>query len=159
MRFVFVDRIVAVEIGRSIETLKNIAASEDVFNDHFPGHPVFPGALIVETVDQATQLLVGMTYDFGRVARLEHLDRTTFRQLVRPGDQLRIRCERTDADEAAWTVQAVVSVGDRGAATARLRYAIDDVVLGSETGARAERVRDLAATLRSDIVARAARLI
>jgi 3-hydroxyacyl-[acyl-carrier-protein] dehydratase len=44
MRFVFVDRVVSAEPRRSIETLKNVSAAEDVFADHFPGYPVFPGA-------------------------------------------------------------------------------------------------------------------
>ena len=49
MRFVFVDRIVAAEPLRRIDTLKNVSATEDVFADHFPGYPVFPGALVVQT--------------------------------------------------------------------------------------------------------------
>ena len=62
MRFVFVDRIVALDVGRSIETVKNVSASEDIFTDHFPDHPVFPGALIVESFEQAAQLLIAETY-------------------------------------------------------------------------------------------------
>ena len=52
MRFAFVDRIVAAEPLRRIDTLKNVSATEDVFADHFPGYPVFPGALVVEAFAQ-----------------------------------------------------------------------------------------------------------
>ena len=43
MRFVFVDRIVTLDVPRRIETSKNVSGLEDVFDDHFPGYPVLPG--------------------------------------------------------------------------------------------------------------------
>src|SRR5439155_19432349 len=64
MRFVFVDRIVAAEPLLRIDTLKNVSATEDVFADHFPGYPVFPGALVVEAFAQACELLIAMSHDF-----------------------------------------------------------------------------------------------
>ena len=73
MRFIFVDRIVAVEPGRSIETLKNVSATEDVFADHFPGSPILPGALIVEAFGQAAELLIGMSHDWTKMGRLTRL--------------------------------------------------------------------------------------
>src|SRR5256885_14203275 len=93
MRFVFVDRIIAVVPGRSIETRRNVSATEDVFADHFPGFPILPGALIVETLGQAAELLIGMSHDWTRVGRLGRLARALFRHFVRPGDLLRVRCE------------------------------------------------------------------
>jgi len=106
MRFVFVDRVVSAEPRRSIETLKNVSAAEDVFADHFPGYPVFPGALVIEAFAQASQLLIGMSHDFTAVGRLHGLSRVAFGRLVRPGDQLAIRCERRSA-EGAWVVDAM----------------------------------------------------
>jgi len=37
VRFVFIDRITGLESGRSIEILKNVSATEDVFDDHSRG--------------------------------------------------------------------------------------------------------------------------
>ena len=90
MRFVFVDRLVSAVPPRHIETLKNVSATEDVFTDHFPGYPVFPGALVVEAFGQASQLLIGMSHDFAEVGRLRRLSRVAFRRQVRPGDQLKV---------------------------------------------------------------------
>jgi 3-hydroxyacyl-[acyl-carrier-protein] dehydratase len=151
MRFVFVDRIVALDVGRSIETVKNVSASEDIFTDHFPDHPVFPGALIVESFEQAAQLLIAETYGFARLGRLRRLSRVAFRRLVRPGDTLQVRCERRDADERAWTVAATAQVGGRPVATAVLVFALEEVAEGPETAERGARLRRLMGTLRDDL--------
>src|SRR4030095_4946197 len=114
MRFVFVDRIVSAEPRRHIETLKNVSAAEDVFADHFPGYPVYPGALVVEALAQASQLLIGLSHEFTAVGRLGGLSRVAFRRAVRPGDQLAIRCERRGLGDA-WVLDAAATVdGQRG---------------------------------------------
>src|SRR3990172_4603519 len=109
MRFVFVDRVLDLEPGRAIETIKSVSASEDVFTDHFPGYPILPGALIVEAFEQAAQLLIGMTHDFATVGRLTRLSRVSFRRFVRPGDQLRLRCDLRSA-APAWVLAAQAEV-------------------------------------------------
>lgn len=154
MRFIFVDRIVGFESGRSLESLKNVSASEDVFEDHFPGCPIMPGALIVEAFDQAAQLLVGMSHAFQRLGRLVQLSRATFRRLVRPGDQLRIRCERRDGDSERWTVDAIARVDGRPVATATLLFVIEDVAEGDASAERARRLRDRVGVLRDEVLER-----
>ena len=135
MRFVFVDRIVTMEVGRSIVTLKNISASEDVFDDHFPGAPVFPGALLLETFEQASQLLIAASHDFMAVGRLARVARATFRHLVGPGDQVQARCERVGD---SWTVRASAECEGRSVATATLDFVIEpvDSAATRETAAR-----------------------
>ena len=123
MCFVFVDRIVAVEPGRSIETLRNVSATEDVFADHFPGFPILPGALVVEALGQAAELLIGMSHDWTHVGRLTRLLRASFRHFVRPGDQLRVRCELL-APVDPWVLAATADVDGRRVATATLEYAL-----------------------------------
>ena len=153
MRFIFVDRILAVEAGRSIEVVKNVAATEDVFTDHFPGCAIFPGALVVEVFEQAVQLLIGITSAFQRVGRLERLSRASFRHLVRPGDQLRARCQRRDsgaAGELVWHIAATAEVDGRPVASARLEYALAEVRPGSEAERQAVHVATLARELRQE---------
>jgi 3-hydroxyacyl-[acyl-carrier-protein] dehydratase len=149
LRFVFVDRILRLDPGASIEIVKNVAATEDMFDDHFPGFPVLPGALLVETFEQATQLLVAVTHDFTRVARLERVSRAGFRALVRPGDQLTVTCRRRDADAHGaarrWTVAATAAVMTHTVATATLEVGIVDDHDGT-----AERLRAMHRTLTMD---------
>ena len=154
MRFVFVDRILGFDAGRSLETLKNVTSSEDMFEDHFPGCPILPGALIVETFDQTTQLLVGMTHSFRRLGRLRELSRATFRHFVRPGDQLRISCERRDGDETTWIVDGVARVDGRPVATATMVFAIEDVPEEGQPDERARRLRKAVSVLRDEVLER-----
>jgi 3-hydroxyacyl-[acyl-carrier-protein] dehydratase len=130
-----------------IETLKNVSATEDVFDDHFPGYPILPGALVIESFEQASQLLIGLTHDFTRVGRLRGVQRAAFRHFVRPGDQLRVRCVRTAGDDAAWTLSAVAEVDARRVASATLEFALVDAVDADK--AHAERLREQARVLRA----------
>ena len=146
MRFVFVDRIIALDPGRTIETLKNVSATEDVFEDHFPAHPILPGALVVETFEQTCQLLIGATHDGARVGRLRAVRRAAFAHFVQPGDQLRVRCARTAGDDDAWTVSAAAEVDGRRVASATLDFAIVPAV--GDDKAHGERVREALRVLR-----------
>jgi 3-hydroxyacyl-[acyl-carrier-protein] dehydratase len=143
MRFRFVDRIISFDSGRSIETLKNVANTEDIFDDHFPGYPILPGALVVETFEQASQLLIASTYEFARVGRLDGVQRAAFRHFVRPGDQLKVRCARTKGNDAAWTISATGEVDGRRVATATLEFSLVD------DQAHAERLRETVRVLRA----------
>ncbi len=143
MRFIFVDRILSVEPGHAIETLRNVSATEDVFADHFPGYPILPGALIVEAFGQASQLLIALSAEFAQVGRLTRLTRGAFRHFVRPGDQLRIRCERRPP-EGTWVLAATADVAERRVATATLEYAVEEARPGTEAGREAARLRALA---------------
>jgi 3-hydroxyacyl-[acyl-carrier-protein] dehydratase len=147
MRFLFVDRLIAVDPGRAIEILKNVSATEDVFEDHFPGHPILPGALVVETFEQASQLLIALSHDFACVGRLAAVSRAAFRQFVRPGDQLRVRCVRTGGGEGAWTIAASGEVDGRRAASAVLELTV--VPAEGADKEHAERLREAVRVLRA----------
>jgi len=147
VRFLFVDRIVTLDPGRTIETIKNVSATEDVFDDHFPGHPILPGALLVETFEQASQLLIATSHDFARVGRLRGVRRGAFRHFVRPGDQLRVRCVRTAGDPEGWTVNATAEVDGRRVASAVLDFALVSAVDADK--AHAERLRESVRGLRA----------
>ncbi len=97
MRFFLIDRITLWEVGAAAEAVKNVALSEDFFDDHFPRRPVMPGMLMIEGMAQLAGLLVeaSLKAAHGRDAKaiLTVLERTKFRALVRPGDSLVYRAE------------------------------------------------------------------
>src|SRR5262245_43927227 len=157
MRFQFVDRIVDVDLSSRIETSTHVAGLDDVFADHFPGHPVLPGALIVEAFAQASQLLIAMSHDFTRIGRLRRLSRVAFGHQVRPGDQLAIRCERRAGGESPWTLEAGAVVGACRVATAMLGYTLEPAEPGTDAGRHAERLRALVRELRPAPVGSGAR--
>jgi 3-hydroxyacyl-[acyl-carrier-protein] dehydratase len=95
MRFFLIDKITQWHVGTSAEAIKNVALSEDFFDDHFPRRPVMPGVLILEGMAQLSGLLLeaGLREKYGRDAKavLTVLERTKFRDMVRPGDTLTYR--------------------------------------------------------------------
>jgi len=99
MRFIFIDRVLELERGRSIRGLKNVTMSEDIFEDHFPGFPVLPGALILESFEEASTLLIEATEDYGVLPSLSAVRNAKFRRFVRPGTQLVVEALLTGPGE------------------------------------------------------------
>jgi 3-hydroxyacyl-[acyl-carrier-protein] dehydratase len=113
MRFFLIDRIVRWEVGSSAEALKNVALSEDFFDDHFPRRPVMPGVLILEGMAQLSGLLVeaSLKQETGRSAKalVTVLERTKFRALVKPGDTLLYGSHVLSVNENGAKVKATAS--------------------------------------------------
>ncbi|HDY65929.1 MAG TPA: hypothetical protein ENH84_06840 [Phycisphaerae bacterium] len=57
MRFFLIDKITRWDVGTGAEAMKNVALSEDFFDDHFPRRPVMPGVLIIEGMAQIRAML------------------------------------------------------------------------------------------------------
>jgi 3-hydroxyacyl-[acyl-carrier-protein] dehydratase len=103
MRFFLIDRITRWEVGARAEATKNVALSEDFFDDHFPRRPVMPGVLILEGMAQLSGLLLeaSLRAKCGKDAKavLTVLERTKFRDMVRPGDTLTYRAQVVSVNE------------------------------------------------------------
>lgn len=56
--FLMVDKVVELVPGERIVAQKNISGNETFFEGHFPGLAIMPAALILESLAQATILLV-----------------------------------------------------------------------------------------------------
>lgn len=94
--FLLVDRIIELAPGDTAVGLKNVTINEEFFNGHFPGHPVMPGVLIVESMAQVAAILAFHSISGVDGAALENkvvyfmsIDKVKFRRPVVPGDQLR----------------------------------------------------------------------
>ena len=108
--FLFVDRVVEVEVGKRIVAIKNVTVNEPFFTGHFPGHPIMPGVLLCEAVVQTGGILARLTSaevdDQAQVlAMLTSLDRVRFRQQVTPGDQLRLEVEAVRRRGSFWKMR------------------------------------------------------
>jgi beta-hydroxyacyl-ACP dehydratase FabZ len=89
--FVMVDRVVELEPGHRIVTLKNVTINEPFFQGHFPGNPIMPGVLILEAMAQSAGVLTFESLPPERRNILVYfmgIDRARFRRMVLPGDQL-----------------------------------------------------------------------
>jgi len=87
-----VDRVLAIEPGKSIRALKNVTINEPFFTGHFPHRPVMPGVLMLEAMAQSAALLsfatAGVTPDDKSVYYFAGIDGARFKRPVEPGDQL-----------------------------------------------------------------------
>lgn len=93
--FLLVDRILEIEEGKRIVGLKNVTINEPFFQGHFPGHPIMPGVLIIESMAQVGGMLLmrSIADTSSKVVYFLSLDNVKFRRPVKPGDQLRIEME------------------------------------------------------------------
>ncbi|MDQ8171971.1 MAG: UDP-3-O-acyl-N-acetylglucosamine deacetylase [Gemmatimonadota bacterium] len=93
--FLLVDRILEIEEGKRIVGLKNVTINEPFFQGHFPGHPIMPGVLIIESMAQVGGMLLmrSIADPSSKVVYFLSLDNVKFRRPVKPGDQLRLEME------------------------------------------------------------------
>jgi 3-hydroxyacyl-[acyl-carrier-protein] dehydratase len=90
LSFRFVDRVLDIVPGERIVALKNVTANDPHLQDHFPGNPLVPGVLVVESMAQTAGLLLPE----GSSAFLAQIKEARFRRPVIPGDQIRIEAVR-----------------------------------------------------------------
>jgi len=88
MRYILVDRIVHVVHGQFARGCKNVTQTDEIFDQHFPDLPIMPGCMILEALAQLSGLLATASQDFRVMPVLLMVEKTKFRRLVRPGDQL-----------------------------------------------------------------------
>src|SRR5437867_4039996 len=99
MRFHLVDRILEVEPGRRIRTVKNLALNEEYLADHFPGFPVMPGVLMLQTLVEAGSWLLRITEDFAySVIVLREAKNIKYGNFMEPGKSLVVTAELTELD-------------------------------------------------------------
>ena len=85
--FLLVDKIIELEPGHRCVGVKNVTASEDFVQGHFPGHPVMPGVLILESMAQVAGVLTLVSRNTpGALSYFAAIEKARFRQPVRPGD-------------------------------------------------------------------------
>lgn len=88
MRWIWIDRFLAFDSGKSARALKNLSTAEDYFADHFPGYPVMPGSLILEGLAQTGGILVGEANDFKEKVVLAKIPYARFHRDVLAGERL-----------------------------------------------------------------------
>jgi 3-hydroxyacyl-[acyl-carrier-protein] dehydratase len=88
MRWIWIDRFLEFQRGKSARALKNLSLAEDFFADHFPGYPVMPASLILEGLAQTGGILVGEVNDFREKVVLAKIPWARFQREALAGEQL-----------------------------------------------------------------------
>lgn len=131
--FLLVDRVVEIVEGKSIKAYKNVSISEPVFEGHFPGHPIYPGVMIIEGMAQAGGVLAFKSSSKeaqeeakDKVVYFMSIDKAKFRSPVRPGDRLEYHLEVLKHRGNIWVLDAKAYVDDTLVAEAELKAMIVD---------------------------------
>ncbi len=88
-----VDRVVSLEVDKTIRALKAVTINEPFFQGHFPGRPIMPGVLIVEALAQAAGVLAVESLGLagsGKLVYFMAIDGAKFRTPVEPGVLLQL---------------------------------------------------------------------
>ena len=121
MRFTLVDKIVALEPGRSVTAVKNLSLAEEYLADHFPGVPVMPGVLMLESLVQAGAWLMRYTEDFRySTILLQEARAVRFNNFVSPGKTLTVSATVHERDGSRCVLKGSGTVDGRSAVNARL---------------------------------------
>ncbi len=130
MRFTFVDRILDLQPGARITTLKCLSLGEEYLADHFPRFPVMPGVLMLEAMTEAGAWLIRASEGFTHsIVTLKEARNVLFADFVQPGRVLHVTAEILKFDEREVQLKTQGLVEGRTAVRGRLtleRYNLAD---------------------------------
>jgi len=131
--FLLVDRVTDMVEGESIVAYKNVSISEPVFEGHFPGHPIYPGVMILEGMAQAGGILSFLSMGelteeemASKVVYFMSIDKAKFRTPVKPGDKLEYRISVLKHKGSIWMLKGEAYVDGKLASEAELKAMIVD---------------------------------
>jgi len=122
-----VDRILECDLEKKrIVGIKNVTATEPHFTGHFPGHPVMPGVLQLESMAQVAGILLNkLSGREGRIAYFTSIDAVRFRRMVIPGDQLYIEVDFVKAKLNMAKVIGRISISGELVTEAELMFSFE----------------------------------
>ena len=131
--FLLLDRVTDIKENKSLVGFKNVTIGDNVFQGHFPGHPIYPGVMILEGMAQAGGILAfksmgNMTEEeaANKVVYFMSIDKAKFRAPVKPGDRLEYRISVIKNKGAIWMLDGKAYVDDVLVSQAELKAMIVD---------------------------------
>lgn len=129
--FILVDRVLDYKQLDYLTAIKNVTINEHFFTGHFPGNPIMPGVLMLEALAQASAILSSLSRTPKEGYDVLHffagIDNAKFKQVVTPGDQLRLEVKLTGQKRDFWRMHAEAYVGDKLACSADLLSAAKEI--------------------------------
>ena len=132
MRFYLLDRVEEIQLNEWAKGIKCWSLSDDVFAEHFPGFPIVPGVLQIESMAQLMGILIEHSYklsypDAGKVyPLLSIVQKAKFREPIIPGDQCIVTAKLTSLDIMRATGTAEMHVEGKLKAQSDLSFTIMD---------------------------------
>ena len=131
--FLLLDRVTDIVKDETLVGFKNVPIGDNIFQGHFPGHPIYPGVMILEGMAQAGGILAFKSMDdmteeeaANKVVYFMSIDKAKFRAPVRPGDRLEYRISVIKRKGAIWMLDGKAYVDDVLVSQAELKAMIVD---------------------------------
>src|SRR5437764_2855954 len=118
MRWIWIDRFLDLQHGKSARAVKFLSLAEDHFADHFPGYPVMPAALILEGLAQTGGILVGEANNFQEKVVLAKILSARFQREALAGETLVYDVAILNLRPEGASIQGKVYAGPVGTAVA-----------------------------------------
>jgi 3-hydroxyacyl-[acyl-carrier-protein] dehydratase len=132
MRWIWIDKFLEFNSGKSAVALKNVSLAEEHLHDHFPHFPVMPECLMIEGMAQTAGILVGQAKNFEEKVILAKIKKATFHDHVCPGDTITLHAKIENiSDEAASTTGKILR-GEELIAEISLMFSHIDKNLGGK---------------------------
>jgi 3-hydroxyacyl-[acyl-carrier-protein] dehydratase len=125
--FQLIDRIVDLDLtARTIRTQAEVPLSSTIFEGHFPGHPLMPGVLLIETMAQTAGWLVIATTGFQRMAFLAAVKEAKLRTFVTPGQALAPEANLLHEGSGYAVASTRITLGGKPVCSAELTFRVMD---------------------------------
>lgn len=123
--FLMIDEVEEFVPGESATAYKYVDESEYYFKGHFPGNPIMPGVLIVESLAQTGAVaILSMEENKGRNALFGGIDKIRFKKQVVPGDILKLEVRIIKRKGPIGIGEAIATVDGKVAAKGELTFAV-----------------------------------
>jgi 3-hydroxyacyl-[acyl-carrier-protein] dehydratase len=121
--FQLIDRIVDLDVsGRTARAEAIVPQTSTIFEGHFPGRPLMPGVLLIESMAQTSGWLIIGLVKFERMPFLAAVKEAKLRTFVVPGDRLEISASLVHDGSGFALTKAAVTVGGKTVCSAELTF-------------------------------------
>ena len=127
--FLMIDRVTEFEDNSRIVAKKCVSMNDPYFMGHFPGRPVMPGVMLIETMAQAAAILALRSVDGvipGKIIFLTGATDVRFKKQVSPGDVLRVEMRSVRKRRPLWIMEGEVTVAGKLVCSAKVTAAEAD---------------------------------
>ena len=123
--FLMIDEVECYVPGESCTAYKNVSIDEPYFKGHFPGNPIMPGVLIVESLAQTGAVaILSQEENKGKNALFGGVDKLKFKKQVVPGDRLKLEVKIIKRKGPIGVGEAIATVDGKIAVKGELTFAI-----------------------------------